>query len=217
MPAGDPTTGVSPPGHSGSKTERSCSPCVVAGRRLLSGGKISYIGSVRRLYNFFRDAVDTTSVTAIQAIQAILAPALGISAVGLLLLGLSTRYSTIINRIRLLNDERRRLERVLVEKGELNYADNMRYASIHRQQGELLIRSRLVRNAILAMQASVALFVLTSAAIGFTLISDAAVIRALPLILFITGMLSVFAGVAFSALEVYRSYRIVLLEVKAEE
>ena len=161
--------------------------------------------------------MDTTSVTAIQAIQAILAPALGISAVGLLLLGLSTRYSTIINRIRLLNDERRRLERVLVEKGELNYADNMRYASIHRQQEELLIRSRLVRNAILAMQASVALFVLTSAAIGFTLISDAGAIRALPLILFITGMLSVFAGVTFSALEVYRSYRIVLLEVKAEE
>ena len=44
------------------------------------------------------------TVTAIQAIQAILAPALGISAVGLLLLGLTNRYSNIVNRIRLLND-----------------------------------------------------------------------------------------------------------------
>ena len=35
----------------------------------------------------------TPTFTAIQAIQAILAPALGISAVGLLLLGLLNRYS----------------------------------------------------------------------------------------------------------------------------
>jgi hypothetical protein len=42
--------------------------------------------------------------TAIEAIQAILAPALGISAVGLLLLGLYNRYSNIINRIRSLNE-----------------------------------------------------------------------------------------------------------------
>ena len=52
-------------------------------------------------------------VTAIQAIQAILAPALGISAVGLLLLALMNRYSTIVNRIRLLNDEKRRFARHL--------------------------------------------------------------------------------------------------------
>jgi hypothetical protein len=161
--------------------------------------------------------VDTTSVTAIQAIQAILAPAVGISAVGLLMLGLGNRYSAMINRIRLLNDERRRLSRVLVEKGELNYTDNVRYASIHQQKEELLVRSRLVRNGILAMQSAVAFFVLTSAAIGVTLVSNAGMVQTLPLILFILGMLSVFVGVAFAAVEVYRSFRIVLLEVKAEE
>lgn len=161
--------------------------------------------------------MDTTSVTALQAIQAILAPAVGISAVGLLILGLSNRYSAIVNRIRLLNDERRRLARVLVEKGELTYADNVRYASIHHQQGELLVRSRLVRNGILAMQTAVGLFVLTSAAIGITLLSTAAAVQAIALILFVAGMLSVCIGVAYAALEVYRSYRIVLLEVKAEE
>lgn len=161
--------------------------------------------------------MDTTSVTAIQAIQAILAPAVGISAVGLLMLGLGNRYSAMINRIRLLNDERRRLSRVLVEKGELNYTDNVRYASIHQQKEELLVRSRLVRNGILAMQSAVAFFVLTSAAIGVTLVSNAGMVQTLPLILFILGMLSVFVGVAFAAVEVYRSFRIVLLEVKAEE
>ena len=58
-------------------------------------------------------------ISAIQAIQAILAPALGISAVGLLLLGLSNRYSTIVNRIRLLADEKRRITRQLTDSSSI--------------------------------------------------------------------------------------------------
>ena len=46
---------------------------------------------------------------AVQAIQAILAPAIMVSACGLLLLGLLNRYTVIMARIRALNDERRRL------------------------------------------------------------------------------------------------------------
>jgi hypothetical protein len=156
-------------------------------------------------------------VTAIQAIQALLAPALGISAVGLLLLSLNNRYSIIINRIRLLNEERRRYLRSIAEGKDLEYADNVRFMSISRQSRELLVRSRLVRNGILAILTAVLFFVLSSVLIGLNLFLTAPVMQALPLYTFITGMLSVFVGVIFAAREVARSYTIVLLEAKADE
>lgn len=158
-----------------------------------------------------------THLTAIQAIQAILAPAVGISAVGLLILSLSNRYSTIINRIRLLNDERRKLSKQLGDKGELPYPDNVRFMSITKQREELLLRSRYVRNAILSMQAAVGLFVLSSVFIAFNLFVSTNFLQVLPLLIFIVGMCSVFIGVVFYAMEIYRSFKIILLEVKAEE
>jgi hypothetical protein len=161
--------------------------------------------------------MNDVSVTAIQAIQAMLAPAVGISAVGLLLLGLNSRYSTIINRIRLLNDEKRKYLKLIGDNFELSYTDNSRYMSVTNQGKELLIRSRLVRNAILSLQSSVGLFVLASAAIGVNLFTTSEAMRTVPLMLFVVGMLSVFMGVVFAAREVYRSYNIVLIEVTAEE
>jgi len=161
--------------------------------------------------------MEETTVTAIQAIQAILAPALGISAVGLLLLGISNRYSAMVNRIRLLNDEKRRFSQTLVDRGSLSYTENARFMSIARQTEELLLRSRYARNAILAMQAAIGLFVMTSASIGLNLVSTAAFLKLLPLMIFIAGMLAVLVGMIYAAIEVHRSYKIVLIEVKGEE
>jgi Protein of unknown function (DUF2721) len=155
-------------------------------------------------------------VSAIEVIQAILAPALGVSAVGLLLLALYNRYSSIMNRIRLLNEERRRYMKLLAEDTELSYTDNTRYMSINNQMKELLLRSRLVRNAILSMQVAIGLFVLTSVAIGANLVVESGVMQLLPMLFFIVGMLTVFAGVVFAGLEIQRSYKIILLETSAD-
>jgi len=161
--------------------------------------------------------MDSTPVSALEAIQAMLAPAVGISAVGLLLLSLSSRYSTIINRIRLLNDERRRYVRLIEEDTEPSYAEKVRHMSVVNQSRELLVRSRYVRNAILAMQTAIGFFVLTSMAIGTTLFVSSPFLARAPLLIFILGMLAVVVGILHAALEVRRSYRIVLLEVSAEE
>lgn len=161
--------------------------------------------------------MDTVSMTAIQAIQAILAPAVGISAVGLLLLGLSNRYSAIINRIRLLNEERRRFSRQIADQQELSYTDNARFMNIRKQTEELLHRSRTVRNAILSMQAAIGLFVLTSVGIGFSLVMEREFNAMVPLASFLVGMLAVFLGISFAGMDVYRSFRVVLMEAKAEE
>lgn len=156
-------------------------------------------------------------VTAIEAIQAILAPALGISAVGLLLLALMNRYSNIINRIRLLNEEKRKFTRQLTEKGTLPYTDNARYMSIRKQTEELLVRSGMVRNAVLSMQTAIAMFVLASIGIGLNLVASSDAFKILPLVVFIVGMICILIGIVFAGFEVHRSFKIVLIEVKAEE
>jgi hypothetical protein len=161
--------------------------------------------------------VNDAPVTAIEAIQAMLAPAVGISAVGLLLLALTNRYSTLINRIRLLNEEKRRLVKIIAEQGDLNYTDQTRYMSVVNQGRELLLRSTYLRNAILSMQSAIGMFVLTSALIGVNMFVTTEALRDAPLITFIIGMIAVFVGILYSATDVIRSLRIVLLEVKADE
>ena len=161
--------------------------------------------------------MNATPVDAIQAIQAMLAPAVAISAVGLLLLGMSNRYSAIINRIRLLNDEKRKYLKMIADHRELAYTDNVRFMSVRSQTDELMVRSRYVRNGILSMQLAIGMFVLTSVAIGINLFASSDLLRAVPLVIFVAGMIGLVIGIAFAALEVRRSYRIVLIEVKADE
>ena len=157
------------------------------------------------------------SITAIQAIQAILAPALGISAVGLLLLGLNNRYSAIISRIRVLNDEKRRFHKGIVEKNELSFSESSRFMSIRQQIEELFTRCMLVRNSILALQAAIGLFVLTSLIIGMSLFIPNDAFRSVALILFMFGMVGVFLGIVYAAIDIYRAYHVVLLEMREEE
>ncbi len=156
-------------------------------------------------------------ITGIQAIEAILAPALGISATALLLLSLQNRYSLIINRIRLLNEERRRYSHKLVEKSSLDYDENVRHISVLNQIQKMLERCRDVRNAILCIQGSILLFVITSVLIAINLFVSSAWFKYLPVLIFAAGMLMVLIGILFSARDVLNSYRITEIEVKADE
>lgn len=152
----------------------------------------------------------------VMTIQAILAPALGISATGLLLLGLTNRYSSMVNRIRLLNEEKRKYMNFIVEKGELLYIENVRLGSITKQLKDLLYRSRLARNSILSIQSAIILFVLTSVIIGVNIFFSNYFVETLALMLFLTGMLFVLVGILFASWEIYNSYKIAVLEVKVE-
>lgn len=156
------------------------------------------------------------SPQAIEIIQAMLAPGLGISAVGLLLLGFSNRYTAIINRIRLLNDEKRKYHKAIAEGRNLEYAENTRYMSVSEQIKELSVRTRLVRNAILSLQTAIGLFVLASISIGVGFFAQSMSVQGVSLVLFLAGMISVFVSIMFAATEVRRSFRIVMLEVHAE-
>jgi hypothetical protein len=148
---------------------------------------------------------------AVQAIQAILAPALMVSACGLLLLGLLNRYQVVMNRIRVLNEERRKLKRL--ESPTAIEAQRLR--SVARQLDDLADRVRLLRNAVVCQIAAVGCFVVTSLLIGLPVAGPGWVTH--PLQVFLVGMAVVFAGLVFAALDVLRAYRTIRLELSESD
>ena len=152
----------------------------------------------------------------VQIIQLMLAPGLMISACGLLLLGMNNKYSLIVNRIRLLNEERRKALHKLDDK-EFSFQENIRFESITKQLERLTYRVGLVRNAVLSYTIAVALFVLTSLLIGVGYLFDITRMNSFITVLFLLGMVSVLVGVLFAAYETYKGYEIVKYEVESEE
>lgn len=159
-------------------------------------------------------AGETMSV--IQVIQLMLAPAVMINACGLLLLGINNKYSLVVNRVRILNEERRRLRKTAGER-DLNYDENVRLESISQQLTRLVYRMKLVRNCVLFDTTAVALFVLTSLFIGIDYFVPSINLRTIVIATFLIGMISVFCGVGFAFFETKKGYDIVIYEVKADE
>lgn len=154
-------------------------------------------------------------ISIVEVIQLMLAPGLMISACGLLLLAMNNKYSIVVNRIRLLNEEKRRFISKVSGK-EFNYEETVRIESISIQIKKLAVRARLVRNAVLSYTIAVALFVITSLLIGFKFIFELERVGSLITTIFLIGMISVLAGVIYAAYEVIKGYEIVQLEVKVD-
>lgn len=150
-------------------------------------------------------------------IQFMLAPAVMISACGLLLLGINNRYSSIANRIRLLNDERRRLVLKIKDGKELDYIESNRLASIKKQLDQLFCRLGFVKNCVIFYSMGIFLFILTSFLIGIDFIFNLRSGIVLMMISFIAGMISVGIGILFALKEIIRGHKIIEIEIKAEE
>lgn len=155
-----------------------------------------------------------TGFSVIQIIQLILAPAVMINACGLLLLATSNKYSSVLNRIRLLNDEKRKLFR---KAGDKNFEETQRLESIAKQLGHLMRRAKLVRDAVMCYTGAIALFILTSLLIGFSFLVKGFESDSAEMITFLTGMVAILAGVIFSFLDAKRGYEIVQFDVLVDE
>lgn len=155
-----------------------------------------------------------TEYTVIQIIQLILAPAVMINACGLLLLATSNKYSSVLNRIRLLNDEKRKLFK---KAGEKNFEETQRLESTARQIGHLMLRAKLVRDAVMCYTGAIALFIFTSLLIGFSFLIRGFESDSLTIVAFLIGMCAILAGVAFSFLDAKRGYEIVKFDVLVDE
>ncbi len=156
------------------------------------------------------------TLNALQIIQLMVSPAVMISACGLLLLGINNKYSLVVNRIRLLNEEKRKL---MVKIGEhpLSTEDNVRLESIAVQISALTFRAKLVRNSVLAYTISVALFVLTSLLLGISSFLSIGKLNYFILVSFLLGMIFVLIGVIYAAFETKKGYDIISFEVSAHE
>jgi hypothetical protein len=155
-----------------------------------------------------------TEYTVIQIIQLILAPAVMINACGLLLLATSNKYSSVLNRIRLLNDEKRKLFK---KAGEKNFEETQRLESLARQIGHLMLRAKLVRDAVMCYTGAIALFILTSLLIGFSFLIHGFESDSLTIVAFLIGMCTILAGIAFSFLDAKRGYEIVKFDVLVDD
>ena len=151
----------------------------------------------------------------VSLIQAMLAPGIMISACGLLLLGMNNKYSLVVNRIRLLDEEKRKLNVSRLE-GVLKDHQHSRTQSINIQLEKLAFRVRLVRDAVLSYTIAVGFFIASCLSIGLQYIFRENTLFYVALALFLLGMLSVFIGVIVAAMETYRGYEIVKIELKEE-
>ena len=151
---------------------------------------------------------------AIGTIQDILAPAVMITGVALLLLTFNARHSVLVNRIRLLDDEKRQINRRLASPGGLEKSEEARLNSIGNQLNLLLPRLAYVRNGMLCHMVAVLFFVVTSLLIGLGHLPTLSEPTQTAIsITFTLGMFLVLIGVAFLALEIFVSYRVILVEV----
>ncbi|MHB8905519.1 MAG: DUF2721 domain-containing protein [Melioribacteraceae bacterium] len=162
------------------------------------------------------DLFKDLTLNAVQIIQLMLAPAIMISACGLLLLGMNNKYSLVVSRIRSLNEEKRGL---LITIGENRHTtdDNVRLESATIQISSLVYRAKLVRNAVLGYTTAVALFVITSLLLGVSSVLSLEKLNYFIIISFLSGMLFVLIGVFYAGLETKKGYDIISYEVKAHE
>lgn len=161
--------------------------------------------------------MDQMSLTVTQVIQAILAPAVMISSSGLFFLGLNARQSSLLNRIRLLNNERRILSRELMHQGQFDSGEDIRFLSLEHQLNNLLRRAWYVRNSTICDTLAVVFFVLTSFAIALHFFMGITLLERVPIFLFITGMFLVLVGVICLAVDELIAYSVILLEVQDKQ
>jgi hypothetical protein len=156
------------------------------------------------------------NLSVIQAIQLILAPGVMISACGLLLLGINNKFTSVLNRIRALSEEKRKIMNNAAER-EFFTAEIQRIESITRQLAGLLDRAKLIRNSIFCYLCAVGLFVVTSLCIGADYFMPSLQLRFLILGAFLGGMVIVFVGVIFGVLDTMKGFKIVQFEVQVDE
>jgi len=155
--------------------------------------------------------------TLIKIIQLMLAPAVMINACGLLLLGINNKYSAMMSRIRVLNEEKRRYMGKIKDSKEIDYFETTRFQSIAKQIKVLQNRLKLIRNSILSLTIGLFLFILTSVLIGVEAFIGLNATKYIFIATFALGMFSVAVGLIYILTDTMRAYNIINLDIKADE
>jgi hypothetical protein len=153
-----------------------------------------------------------TTPAAQQTIQAILTPVLMISACGLLLLGLNNRYTTVVGRLRMLNDEKRR-KLADPEAIDREYVDMIRFESVIKQIPSLVVRSNYLRRALIFLWINVLMSLCASLTLGLSLFFRIG-IATVAVYSFLAGLVSASIGVVFALMDIAIAHRVLNLETE---
>jgi hypothetical protein len=154
----------------------------------------------------------------IRTISLILAPAVMISSCAIFLSGIITRYESVSARMRAMHLERLELLQGLRHTTSSGVSSdgfsNHRIQEIENQLPHLLQRHKLLRNAVLAENASIALFVTSMFIIALASLTNSSLIATTALLIFLTGTGGLLVGVIITTLELSRSQREVTYEIQ---
>jgi hypothetical protein len=139
-----------------------------------------------------------------EIIKLMLAPGLLISACGTLILTTNGKYATVSARIRLLNEERRRL---LLKRKEANISDieEQHITELTRQLENIALGIKHIRNSVVSFSSAIGLFVLASMLIGLTHLYNSTGLDTITLVIFLAGVLVAFGGTLASVYEVFKA------------
>jgi len=120
---------------------------------------------------------------------------------------MNNKHSSIVNRIRLLKDEERRIE-------GSNPADpkNDRRNNIAAQLPLLMARLRLVSNIVTAYSVGIVFFIISSFFIGLHFFTESMIIQAGMFGSFLAGMICILAGVIHNSVEARRGVEVIRIE-----
>lgn len=155
------------------------------------------------------------AITVTQTIQLIIAPVVMLTGCGLILNGLLARYTAIGNRLRALTHER--LDLLRAHETEMRHGDPFyleRLNEIDRQLPTLLARFNSLRNTVVLIFSSIAVFVADMFVIAGAALSDHFVVASAALGIFLIGAAVLFVSVIFAAREVSISHGALEYEVQ---
>jgi hypothetical protein len=142
--------------------------------------------------------------TAAKTIQLILAPAVMVTATGILLSGMLAHYGAVNDRIRSLAAERIDLVLLTPLPGHEHRAEE-RLAEIDRQVPMLVHRHRQVHHAILLGYGAVTILVASMFVIGAAALAHSSILGTVALFVFLGGTAALLAGGWFMAVEIRTS------------
>lgn len=147
------------------------------------------------------------ALDALQLIQLALIPAILISGAGLLALGIQNRYGRVIDRIRVFGSEMHSLR----EKWQLEEIKS-REKILQKQLDILLKRGNYLKNSLFFIFLSILISLLTSIFSLFIAILKLEY-EMVGVGIFIIAIFSFFIGILFATIEIFISYKAILIEV----
>ena len=138
-----------------------------------------------------------------------LVPGIMIVATSILIFSMNSKYSMVVNRIRLLKEERG----TIIKQSNSNKEELKRRNNIELQLHHLIRRISMVRITIVSYSSAILLFAVSCVLLGIRSNFDINEYFWVTIGFFFGGLLGIINGMVFSVIEMFKGYRIVHIEI----